>query len=79
MYSSQKVFTRKYLGMNIVKFPYLVVIFSFGSLESSVPPGTQGGGGVEWQDPVTLANARGPSWRELVRGGSCNFKRVKRA
>ena len=42
-----------------------------------MPPGTQGGGGVEWQDPVTLANARGPSWRELVRGGSCNFKRVK--
>ena len=43
-----------------------------------MPPGTQGGGGVQWQDPVTLANARGPSRRELVRGGSCNFKRVKR-
>ena len=44
-----------------------------------VPPGTQGGGGVKWQDPVTLANARGPSRRELVRGGSCNLKRVNRA
>ena len=24
-----------------------------------MPPGTQGGGGMEWQDPVTLANFEG--------------------
>ena len=42
-------------------------------------PGTQGGGGVEWQDPVNLANVRVPSLPVTGRGGSGNFKKVKKA
>ena len=39
--------------------------------------GTQGGGGVEWQDPVNLANARVPSLPVTEGGGLGNFKKDK--
>ena len=37
--------------------------------------GTQVGDGVEWQEPVNLANARAPSLPVTERGGSGNFKK----
>ena len=37
-------------------------------------PGTQRGGEVKWEDPVTLTIERGSSLLELVRGGSGNLK-----
>ena len=40
-------------------------------------PLTQGGGGLEWQNPVNLANARVLSLPVRERGGLGNFKEEK--
>ena len=40
-----------------------------------MPPGTQGGGGVEWQDPVNLANVRVLSLSVTGRVGQIVSKR----
>ena len=46
-------------------------------VDGNVHPGTQGGGRVEWQDPVNLANARVLSLPVRERGGLGNFKEEK--
>ena len=48
-------------------------------MDGNVHSGSQGGGGVEWQDAVNLANARVPSLLAVERGGSDKFEWVKRA
>ena len=43
------------------------------TVDGNVHPWTQAGSGVEWQDPVNLANARVPSLLVTERGWSGNF------